>query len=711
MNFFSLKLKHKILGVIIGVLAIVMVLSSLAAAYMIYQQNIQATGTQLKTAANTVTTKIEELRSNLDQKISQAAVLFKIGENTKFILDFKSQFDLSMTEPAFIELVNAVYSTACADDIHGMAIYDINGELVSFSQKTGADTRIAGFYYVNPQKTFKYTTLKNNTDLKKSRFQTAKTVPGLSFSASDPKVLSKESTLKLVSIDDRLGIKMGIPVTQDEFNKETDQMEPAHIGQIVLTKFFDKSFVDQLVQLTGMGINIFAEASFSTGTLPDYEELKNPGIPETVQDSWRLLDQVPVTGILQVNNTKYMEAVLPVYDNGRFAGAFSLFKSNETAVENTIKILVILLAVYLVCLAVVIPVALILSNAMVKSINNVTTNLKDIAQGDGDLTKRIEIKSKDEVGELSNWFNTFVTNLEQMIADISRNHALLSKSAGIIQDHSERICATATDMNGITQAVTQSTSQVSEDASSTSQVVNSASDDLDLIASSVEEMTSTITQISENASRARQMSQETEDWIQRTSNKLNELGSVAEAIQSFTESISEISEQTNLLALNATIEAARAGEAGRGFAVVAGEIKTLAQQTALATSDIKNKIDNVRNASQDSLSDMDNISNSFSRMNEIVKEIALAIEQQTLAVQEIADKTSTAAQGMKQVNTSIHTFDESASHIAGDMTRVNDGAGEMSQSGEDIKQDVIKMNTYNDTLKQLIRRFIIKNDN
>lgn len=710
MIFFPMRLRHKILNVILIILATVLLLSTLVVSYVLYQQNIKATNENQQVAVNIIKSKIDELQTELYKKSNQAAVVFKIGENVKFIIDFKEKYDLGMTETSFLDLANAVFSTSFANDIHSMAIYDIKGEMIAFSQKTEGGNRLVGYYYINPKKAFNFTEVKDNSDLKKSKFETADTIPGLELNINHPAVFSSETSKEIVSINGKLAILMTIPVIQDDYNKETDKMEPTLYGGVVLTKFLDESFLKQLTELTGMDINIFAESNLSVGTLSNYNTIETDAFSQNVGSSWMLSGQTAFLNIKKINDRRYMQAILPVFSNGKYSGAFSVLKSNQTAIKNTIQIILTLLIVYLGCLLLAIPLALFFSGKMVKSIQQVSSSLKEVAQGDGNLTKRIDIKSKDEVGELSSWFNTFIENLEKMIAEILENHQLLSQSTQVILSHSNLICANSKDMQEITQAVTDSTSEMSSDVSSSTQAVGNASDNLDIVAASTEEMTATIDNISRNASRTRQMSQETGLWIQRTFDKLDQLGAVAHEINTFTESINEISEQTNLLALNATIEAARAGNAGKGFAVVAGEIKELARQTAMATSDIKHKIDNIKNASEETVAEMKKISDSFTQMDQIVNEIAVAIEQQSLATREIADKTSTAAQGMGEINENILKFDQNASEIAADMEKVNNASIEMNKNGENIKKDALDMDIYNQKLHSLISRFIIKND-
>jgi methyl-accepting chemotaxis protein len=134
---------------------------------------------------------------------------------------------------------------------------------------------------------------------------------------------------------------------------------------------------------------------------------------------------------------------------------------------------------------------------------------------------------------------------------------------------------------------------------------------------------------------------------------IKDLGTIVQAVGSVTDTISGISAQTNLLALNATIEAARAGASGKGFAVVASEIKTLSQQTALATNDIKLKIEGIQNSTGNAIREIDQITGVVNEVGNLVGSIASAIEEQATATRDVASNITLASSGVTKVNEQV----------------------------------------------------------
>jgi methyl-accepting chemotaxis protein len=322
---------------------------------------------------------------------------------------------------------------------------------------------------------------------------------------------------------------------------------------------------------------------------------------------------------------------------------------------------------------------------IVKPLNRAIASLKDIAEGEGDLTMRLDAQSKDEVGELGFWFNTFIDKLQGIVKRIADNSKTVNASANQLSLIAKELSSGAEDTSQRAANVATASEEMSANLNNVAAAMEQSSTNANMVAAAAEEMTSTINEIAENAERARSVSSKAVNQAKSASDKMAVLGEAAKKIGKVTETITEISEQTNLLALNATIEAARAGEAGRGFAVVANEIKDLAKQTAQATLHIKNQIIDVQQTTEASVTEINQISEVISGVNEIVATIAAAVEEQTAATREIANNIAQASQGIQEVNENVSQSSAVAGDITQDISKVNLAATGISESSKQVQ--------------------------
>ena len=437
MKFFNLKLKQKILGVIVLVVVMVMIASSLVVSYVTYNQNIKATHERLVTGANNVKVEIREVQSDMIRKLAQMDSVFKVSENVKFISDFKADYDLGMTETGFVDLAHALFATASGSGIQTMALYDAKGELLAFSEAQGNGEYLGGFYYVNPEKAFRFAKIAGDGDLKKSEWQNQPNLPGLKSPVTLPGMSGTQPSGRLEKSGSGLALSVYVPVMVDNYNKEADKMEPQLFGFITASKSLDKAFAGDMADLTGLHVNIFAGQNLSAGNLPGYDTLAAEGLATSAGKDWRLFSQKIFPGSVIVDGKKYIQGVLPIYSGTTLAGAVALLSSNKIVMDNTLHVAYTLIVVYLCCIILIIPVALFFSGTMVKNILKVTASLKDVAEGEGDLTKRIEVSSTDEIGELSQWFNLFIEKLQTMIKDISKSSHALAGSVTVTRKEAE----------------------------------------------------------------------------------------------------------------------------------------------------------------------------------------------------------------------------------------------------------------------------------
>jgi methyl-accepting chemotaxis protein len=340
---------------------------------------------------------------------------------------------------------------------------------------------------------------------------------------------------------------------------------------------------------------------------------------------------------------------------------------------------------------IIISIILVIAFGIVRPLHHVAASLKDIAQGEGDLTRRLEVKTKDEIGELGTGFNSFIEKLQGIIKGVVANSKQVEGASNSLAKVARDMSENARESSERSNAVAAATEEMTTNLNNVAAAMEESSTNTAMVASAAEEMNATINEIAGNAEQARVISEQAVRKAEVASAKMTELEQAAQAINRVTEAITEISEQTNLLALNATIEAARAGEAGKGFAVVANEIKELAKQTAAATLDIKEQIAGVQGTAGDTIKEIKEITEVIDNVNTIVATIASAVTEQSVATEEIAKNIEQASQGLQEVNENVSQSSVVADSIAKDIVQVNTASLEISKSSEHIKESADEM--------------------
>lgn len=289
-----------------------------------------------------------------------------------------------------------------------------------------------------------------------------------------------------------------------------------------------------------------------------------------------------------------------------------------------------------------------------RNLMQVVNSLKDIAEDNGDLTLRIKSNSRDEIGQLVYWFNSFMSKLQGVIARVVKTSAPLSELASSLNEVADSanssIDAQRATTNRAKVAIDEISSSVADVANSATLAAKAAADAHDTALEGQNIVTQTVTSIQNLARNV----MEVQTVIRQLEADSSRVGSVLDVIKS-------IAEQTNLLALNAAIEAARAGEQGRGFAVVADEVRTLASRTQESTLEIQDTIGKLQQVAKSAVHVMEEsarqaqvsvenannagaslqaINQSIGNINQMNEKIAQATHAQSRVVQEIVETIS-----------------------------------------------------------------------
>jgi methyl-accepting chemotaxis protein len=295
---------------------------------------------------------------------------------------------------------------------------------------------------------------------------------------------------------------------------------------------------------------------------------------------------------------------------------------------------------------------------------------------DGDLTEAVEVRSRDEVGE--------------MAAALERMRVSLRDALASIVDTSGALSASSQHLTTVGGSMAASAHELSAQASVVAETADQVSRNVQTVAAGSEQMGASISEISHNANEAVTVAGQAVEVAATTTGTMSKLGESSSQIADVVKVITSIAAQTNLLALNATIEAARAGEAGKGFAVVASEVKDLAQETARATEDIAHRVHTIQGDTASAVEAIEKISAIIGRINDYQLTIASAVEEQSATTAEITRSVSDAATGSTEIASTIAGVATAASATTQGVTESQNAAEELARMSNDLQQVIAR---------------------
>ncbi len=376
---------------------------------------------------------------------------------------------------------------------------------------------------------------------------------------------------------------------------------------------------------------------------------------------WVLRTELPALVPVLASITREMVDFQQKLAATRTREAGSAFRSTLTA----------LAAASLVSVLAALTLGMITARSITRPLGKMRDMLQDIAQGEGDLTKRLDDSGKDEVGEANRWFNTFIDKLHGIIAKIAESSVQVAAASNQLCATAEQIATGAEEVASQTATVGTASEEMAATSGDIARNCHLAADTSNLAMETARSGVAVVRNTIDGMDRIAKK-------VRAAAKTVEELGSRSNQIGAIIGTIEDIADQTNLLALNAAIEAARAGEQGRGFAVVADEVRALAERTTRATCEISEMIKAIQQETRGAVAAMEegvaevekgtassiqsgqaleSILNQINDVSMQVNQIATAAEQQTATTSEITSN-------IHQITQVVHATSKGASDTA-----------------------------------------------
>ncbi len=324
-------------------------------------------------------------------------------------------------------------------------------------------------------------------------------------------------------------------------------------------------------------------------------------------------------------------------------------------------------------------ISLFIAKRISSSVRAIEVELKELAEGEGDLTNTLPVDSNDEVGRLSTNFNTFTDKLRNIVTQIVNVSNPLKEAAASLSSQASLV---QTNINSQVDSTETAKMAMEEMQSSVSDIAQSAAS----AATAAEQCEKESIKGAENVQLSREVSQELSENIRNSSEIINNLEKNSLNMNQILDVINGIAEQTNLLALNAAIEAARAGEQGRGFAVVADEVRNLASRTSTSTTEIRELLEKLTSAAQQAVGSMGEATKMASRNEDISTEVESSLGMITEGVAEISSMNTQIATATEEQSTVTAQVVQSIDSIYQEIHQVSAAIGEITELSVSLDQ-------------------------
>jgi hypothetical protein len=411
----QMRLKSKLTLFTFVALIFVMGVSTGVVTFIIIRQNRDASQERVRKSLDIVRDDLLARQTRLLADARQLADINGMGGKIRFLFDYKKKIDEIMTASTYKEMTDDINQIRITGQLWKTAVYDSEGDLISYAMKKDGDSALCGFWYSEPKPVFKHAILKKGEEFKSDSWQLSDVLPDPNLVLKHPGQVPTREIVTFEVFDCSLCLVAYAPAMSNAFNEQTKALEKQFAGFTLAVMKLDKDFALKLSSLTDMGINVFLGETLNLGTVPEYGSLESPTGGEPVGKRESAEHEVLLNEI-EVGKQGYFQGILPIRGTSRPIGAVAALYSKKFAHANTRQMVVLLGLVSLGCLVLVLPFCILFAHSLTKPIDRAIESLSHAA---------------DEISEAS----ALVSSTSQQLADgASAQAASLEETSSSLEE-------------------------------------------------------------------------------------------------------------------------------------------------------------------------------------------------------------------------------------------------------------------------------------